>query len=63
MHVTVMYLVDLLLNDVSSSLTDHTFLTGMQDVAQIHLILTICKEPIDSQMLASNWGISIKTAK
>ena len=66
-HVTTMYSADcqwdLLLNNVLSSLTDHTFLTDMQDAVWIHLIKTTCKEPIDPQMLAGNWGIGIKTAK
>ena len=67
MHATVTYSascqLDLLLNDVSSSLIDRTFLTDLQDAVRIHSIKTICKEPIDPQMLASNWGIGIETAK
>ena len=67
MHATAMYFascqLDLLLNDVSSSLIDRTFLTDLQDKVWIHLAMTICKESIDPQMLASIWGISIKTAK
>ena len=67
MHSTEMYMVnsqsDPLLNDVSSSLIDHTFLRDMQDVVRIHSIKTICKEPIDPHMLASNWGIGIETTK
>ena len=66
-HAAMMYLAncqsDLLLNDVSLSLIDRTFLTDMQDAVQIHSIKTICKESIDPQMLASNWGIGIETAK
>ena len=67
MDAATMYLAncesDLLLHDVSSSLIDRTFLTDMQDAVRIHSIKTICKEPIDPQMLASNWGIGIETAK
>ena len=48
MHSTVTYMVDSqsdpLLNDVSSSLIDRTFLTDMQDAVRIHLIKMICKE-------------------
>ena len=67
MHAATTYLAncqsDLLLNNVSSSLIDRTFLTDMQDAVWIHSIKTIHKESIDPQMLASNWGISIETAK
>ena len=61
MHATMTYFascqLDLLLNNVSSSLIDRTFLTDLQDKVWIHSTKTICKESIDPQMLASNWGI------
>ena len=66
-HAAAMYMVNSqsnpLLNNVSSSLIDCTFLKDMQDAVRIHSIKMIRKEPIDPHMLASNWGIGNETAK